>query len=107
MEGEGDGGPPGEPELRLRRCLDARTRRWASAEFFYSALDRPWFMHNELKVRDVLPSDLQHRYYASSLLRSDGSLLSSPGCAICVVLFLEGIADSSALVLLWSPALQC
>lgn len=41
---------PGEPELALRRCLDARTRRWAAAEFFYSAVDRPWFMQNELKV---------------------------------------------------------
>lgn len=42
--------PPGEAELQLRRCLDARTRRWAAAEFFYSAVDRPWFMQNELKV---------------------------------------------------------
>ncbi|BDA45560.1 probable protein lin-9 homolog at C-terminar half [Coccomyxa sp. Obi] len=48
MEGEENGEPPGEPELRLRRCLDARTRRWAAAEFFYSGLDRPWFMQNEL-----------------------------------------------------------
>lgn len=50
MEGEESGLPPGEPELALRRCLDARTRRWAAAEFFYSAVDRPWFMQNELKV---------------------------------------------------------
>ena len=50
MEGEESGMPPGEPELMLRRCLDARTRRWAAAEFFYSAVDRPWFMQNELKV---------------------------------------------------------
>ena len=51
MEGEESGVPPSEPELRLRRCLDARTRRWAAAEFFYSALDRPWFMRNELRAR--------------------------------------------------------
>ena len=50
MEGEESGFPPGEAELSLRRCLDARTRRWAAAEFFYSAVDRPWFMQNELKV---------------------------------------------------------
>ena len=50
MEGEESGLSPGEPELALRRCLDARTRRWAAAEFFYSAVDRPWFMQNELKV---------------------------------------------------------
>lgn len=50
MEGEENGVPPSEPELRLRRCLDARTRRWAAAEFFYSALDRPWFMRNEMRV---------------------------------------------------------
>ena len=50
MEGEESGFPPSEPELALRRCLDARTRRWAAAEFFYSAVDRPWFMQNELKV---------------------------------------------------------
>ncbi|CAL5228881.1 g12095 [Coccomyxa viridis] len=49
MEGEESGFPPGEAELSLRRCLDARTRRWAAAEFFYSAVDRPWFMQNELK----------------------------------------------------------
>ena len=51
MEGEENGVPPGEPELQLRRCLDARTRRWAAAEFFYSAIDRPWFMRNQLAVR--------------------------------------------------------
>ncbi|EIE20316.1 hypothetical protein COCSUDRAFT_67577 [Coccomyxa subellipsoidea C-169] len=48
MEGEENGVPPGEPELKLRRCLDARTRRWAAAEFFYSGLDRAWFMQTEL-----------------------------------------------------------
>ncbi|KAK9904239.1 hypothetical protein WJX75_007439 [Coccomyxa subellipsoidea] len=48
MEGEENGVPPREPELRLRRCLDARTRRWAAAEFFYSGLDRAWFIQNEL-----------------------------------------------------------
>ena len=65
MEGEENGVPPGEPELRLRRCLDARTRRWAAAEFFYSGLDRPWFMQNELLVqskRVMLCHDPQHRH---------------------------------------------
>ena len=51
MEGEENRVPPGESELQLRRCLDARTRRWAAAEFFYSAIDRPWFMRNQLCVR--------------------------------------------------------
>ena len=41
----------GGAEQRLRHCLTARTRRWAVGEFFYSAIDRPWFMQNELKVR--------------------------------------------------------
>ncbi len=50
MEGEENGLDPGEPELQLRRCLDARTRRWAAAEFFCSGLDRPWFLQNELQV---------------------------------------------------------
>jgi len=45
------GQPMGGAEQRLRHCLTARTRRWAVGEFFYSAIDRPWFMQNELKAR--------------------------------------------------------
>lgn len=44
------GQPMGPAEQRLRHCLTARTRRWAVGEFFYSAIDRPWFMQHELKV---------------------------------------------------------
>jgi hypothetical protein len=55
MEGEENGVPPGEAELQLRRCLDARTRRWAAAEFFYSAIDRPWFMRSQMAVRERPP----------------------------------------------------
>lgn len=58
---DGDGGavqgetgqPMGPAESKLRHCLTARTRRWAVAEFFYSAIDRPWFLRNELKVRPL------------------------------------------------------
>lgn len=67
MEGEENGVPPGEPELRLRRCLDARTRRWAAAEFFYSGLDRPWFMQNELLVHSFLAMSLEMHYLMLSL----------------------------------------
>ncbi|KAG2443833.1 hypothetical protein HXX76_002176 [Chlamydomonas incerta] len=41
------GGPPAL-ELALRHSLNTRVRRWAAYEFHYSALDRPWFMRNEL-----------------------------------------------------------
>ena len=39
---------PGLAEVRLRHCLDPRVRRWCSYEFFCSAIDRAWFMRNEL-----------------------------------------------------------
>lgn len=42
MEGEGGDEVQGQNEVRLRHALDPRTRRWARAEFFCSALDRPW-----------------------------------------------------------------
>ena len=48
-------------ELRLRRCLDARTRRWCMYEFFCSALDRPWLLACELRewlAHAGLPADL-------------------------------------------------
>lgn len=35
-------------EEKLRHCLGARMRRWCIFEFFYSAIDRPWFMDNTL-----------------------------------------------------------
>ncbi|GFR47546.1 hypothetical protein Agub_g9269 [Astrephomene gubernaculifera] len=35
-------------EVALRHCLGTRVRRWCMYEFLYSALDRPWFMRNEL-----------------------------------------------------------
>ena len=41
----------GPAESKLRHCLTARTRRWAVSEFFYSAINRPWFLRNELQVR--------------------------------------------------------
>jgi hypothetical protein len=34
-------------ELALRHMLSPRVRRWAMYEWFYCALDRPWFMRNE------------------------------------------------------------
>ena len=37
-----------ELELKLRHCLNVRTRRWAFFEFFYSAIDRSWFMSDGL-----------------------------------------------------------
>lgn len=37
-------------EVGLRHCLSARARRWAAAEFFCSAIDRPYFMRSELQV---------------------------------------------------------
>lgn len=46
-------GETGEPmtaaEVALRHCLSARTRRWVAAEFFCSAIDRPYFMRSELQ----------------------------------------------------------
>lgn len=46
-------GETGEPmslsEGVLRRALTPKFRRWAMYEFHYSALDRPWFMKNELQ----------------------------------------------------------
>ncbi|GIL51183.1 hypothetical protein Vafri_7252 [Volvox africanus] len=35
-------------EIALRHCLGPRMRRWCMYEFVYSALDRPWFLRNEL-----------------------------------------------------------
>ena len=46
MDGEGPEEGQGQNEIRLRHCLDPRTRRWARAEFFCSALDRPWLVNN-------------------------------------------------------------
>lgn len=49
-------------ELRMRRCLDARTRRWCMYEFFCSALDRPWLLACELRewlAHAGLPPDLR------------------------------------------------
>jgi hypothetical protein len=50
----GQEGETGEPitaaEVGLRHCLSARARRWAAAEFFCSAIDRPYFMRSELQV---------------------------------------------------------
>lgn len=46
MEGEGGDEVQGHNEIRLRHALDPRTRRWARAEFFCSALDRPWLADN-------------------------------------------------------------
>lgn len=59
--------PPREPELRLRRCLDARTRRWAAAEFFYSGLDRAWFIQNELLVCSFCVMCFSHASYETHL----------------------------------------
>ena len=46
MEGGGGDEVPGRNEVRLRHALDPRTRRWARAEFFCSALDRPWLAND-------------------------------------------------------------
>ncbi|GIL75304.1 hypothetical protein Vretifemale_5122 [Volvox reticuliferus] len=50
-----NGAGPGEAstamsaaEIALRHCLGPRMRRWCMYEFVYSALDRPWFLRNEL-----------------------------------------------------------
>lgn len=72
MEGEENGSSPGEPELRLRRCLDARTRRWAAAEFFCCAVDRPWLMQNEL---EVFHSSLIQRCFCTSTIGIQSLLL--------------------------------
>jgi hypothetical protein len=37
-----------EQEARLRHMLAPRPRRWIACEFFYSAIDRPWYMENPL-----------------------------------------------------------
>ncbi|MEW5300816.1 MAG: hypothetical protein WDW36_003720 [Sanguina aurantia] len=44
-----NGEPMSAAEATLRHCLSPRVRRWAMAEWHYSALDRPWFMRNELQ----------------------------------------------------------
>lgn len=50
MEGEGGDEVQGDNEVRLRHALDPRTRRWARAEFFCSALDRPWLADNGVQT---------------------------------------------------------
>lgn len=50
MEGEGGDEVQGQNEVRLRHALDPRTRRWARAEFFCSALDRPWLADDGLQT---------------------------------------------------------
>ena len=45
-----DAGEPMTPaELQLRHCLSSRVRRWCGYEYHYSAIDRPWFLRNELQ----------------------------------------------------------
>lgn len=70
-------GETGEPmcraELALRHCLSSRVKRWAMYEFHYSALDRPWFMHNEmaeLLLQAGLPQALRLTRREWGLLRS-------------------------------------
>jgi len=55
MEGD-ESAVPRAAELQLRHCLDARTRRWVAAEFFCSAIDRPWFLHNPMQARRGRPA---------------------------------------------------
>ena len=50
MEGDGGDEVQGDNEVRLRHALDPRTRRWARAEFFCSALDRPWLADNGVQT---------------------------------------------------------
>ncbi|EFJ49734.1 hypothetical protein VOLCADRAFT_89488 [Volvox carteri f. nagariensis] len=55
-------------EAALRHCLGPRVRRWCTYEFLYSALDRPWFLRNEL----LLPTSKLTRLEWSVLRASLG-----------------------------------
>jgi hypothetical protein len=79
----GGGGPGGRPlsapEARLRHCLAGRARRWARFEFFYSAVDRGWFLDStvsELAAHVGLPADVRLTRREWSALR--GAALGRP-----------------------------
>lgn len=36
-------------EVELRHCLTAKARKWCMYEFFYSAIDRPWFLDSGMR----------------------------------------------------------
>lgn len=43
--------PPGaRSESMLRHMMSGGLRRWVLYEWLYPAIDRPWFMRNELQV---------------------------------------------------------
>jgi len=43
--------PPGtRSESTLRHMMSGGLRRWVLYEWLYPAIDRPWFMKNELQV---------------------------------------------------------
>ncbi|KAK9820084.1 hypothetical protein WJX72_005985 [[Myrmecia] bisecta] len=48
-QGDAADGTMNPAEERLRRFLSPASRRWAMYEFFYSAIDRPWFTRSELQ----------------------------------------------------------
>ena len=49
VNGRMDGELPSRAEQTLRHCLSGRMRRWLMYEFHYSAIDRPYFLRNELQ----------------------------------------------------------
>lgn len=62
-----------ELELKLRHCLGLRMRRWAVFEFFYSAIDRPWFMKggmHEIATKLGIPANANLTRREWSILRS-------------------------------------
>lgn len=59
---------------KLRHCLSSESlRRWCTYEWFYSAVDYPWFMHNEF-VNYLKFANLSH---LSRLTRSEWSTIRS------------------------------
>ncbi len=59
-----DGEPLPAAEVVLRHCLGSpRVRRWCMYEFHYSALDRPWFLRNELLVGRGAPMGPCYKCY--------------------------------------------
>jgi hypothetical protein len=49
LGGKLEGEMPSRAEQALRHCLSGRMRRWLMYEFHYSAIDRPYFLKNELQ----------------------------------------------------------
>lgn len=65
--------PAARSELMLRHMMAGGVRRWVLYEWLYPAIDRPWYMKNELQVSHMTlhtPPQLQQLCCANHLAQT-------------------------------------